>query len=534
MKLYKYLIAGVIGTIAISSCTNLDETPYTFVDPSSFYKNEEQLDEALLGVYNQFRSLAGHTSNIMRLECCTDFAQPNRTDKDNIYEMNDWFDINNGTDASTFTKVWASAYTCINRANTVLTRGEGLDIDATTKARIFAQARFLRGYSYYWLVRLFGGVPISSKMTENLSGLEIPRNSVDEVYAQIISDWEYAEANLPVKGTSDYDVWRVSQGAVDALLGDLYLFRGSMNNSQSDFQKSVEYSKKVIDSKAYQLLPDYKDLWYAFNPKGAKNNAESIFELQYMAINGQSCGMHRMFGTFGDSYYNAEGGSYMYLRVCPSVEAWQSYNSADKRLDVFVTKGNAKKGSKTESMEFDPNDLGKIPGSKNWKCAGPGNAKYYDFTTDPSSSSFNSNNNWMDYRYSQVLLNYAEALNHVTPGSADALAALNMVHQRAGLTPLSTTDSKALDDSIFQERAWEFIGEGKLYYDELRTDRLGPRVYNFIKKYHTMGYAHFTRPVQFVPQKSFLWKIPSGDLDSNPALVQNPDNVSYPGYTVGE
>jgi len=134
-------------------------------------------------------------------------------------------------------------------------------------------------------------------------------------------------------------------------------------------------------------------------------------------------------------------------------------------------------------------------------------------------------------RYSEVLLNYAEALNTINPGSSEALKYLNMVHQRAGLSALSITDGTALDDAIFQERGWEFIGECKLYYDELRTDRLGPRVYEFVNKYNAMGYSWF-QPLEFVPQKTFLWKIPASDLNSNSALEQNPDNVSYPGYSL--
>lgn len=140
-----------------------------------------------------------------------------------------------------------------------------------------------------------------------------------------------------------------------------------------------------------------------------------------------------------------------------------------------------------------------------------------------------SANNFMLLRYSEILLNYAEALNQLTPGSPDALKYLNMVHQRAGLEALNITDGTELDNAIFRERGWEFIGESKLYFDELRTDRLGKNVYEFIKRGVSEGMNYF-RPLNFVPQKSFLWKIPKGDLNSNPALEQNPDNVSDPRY----
>lgn len=129
-------------------------------------------------------------------------------------------------------------------------------------------------------------------------------------------------------------------------------------------------------------------------------------------------------------------------------------------------------------------------------------------------------------RYSEVLLNYAEAKNKL--GSSDeALDKLNMVHQRAGLPALDNMGQDKLDEAIFQERGWEFIGEAKLYYDELRTDRLGKRLKEFMKRGVAEGMYLF-QELQFVPQKSFLWKIPQSDVDSNPALEQNPDNLSGP------
>ena len=96
--------------------------------------------------------------------------------------------------------------------------------------------------------------------------------------------------------------------------------------------------------------------------------------------------------------------------------------------------------------------------------------------------------------------------------------------------PIATGLSKeAFDDAIFQERVWEFIGEGHLYYDELRTNRLGKNVYEYKTYMFENGYYNCQK-LQFVPQKTFLWKIPQTSLDSNPALEQNPDNVSDPKY----
>jgi len=279
----------------------------------------------------------------------------------------------------------------------------------------------------------------------------------------------------------------------------------------------VNYCEEVINSKVYELVPNYKDLWFAFNA-AAKNNQESIFELQYAPISGQDNACHRQFGL-GNSITIPGFGSYFYHRFGPSIYAWQSYDSTDARLGAFITKYTMN----NKVYEFVPEDKGFYPGSKNWLTSTPGNAKFYDFQTSANLQLPCANIYLL--RYSEVLLNYAEAKNQLVGCTSDVLDKLNEVHQRAGLTKLDSMSQQAADDAIFQERAWEFIGEAKLYYDELRTNRLGQRVRYFVNRGVSEGMYLF-QSLKFVPKKSFLWKIPQGDLDSNPALVQNPDNVS--------
>lgn len=535
MKLYKLLTACAIGVVAFTGCTDLKETPYTFTAPSQFYNDAKELDQSLMSTYNAFRNMAGNWQNIMRLEDCTEFGQPSRGPKENNQNINDWYNINSASNS--FNNMWGRSYIAINYANTVLDRGENINMEEDQKIKIFAQARFLRAYCYYYLVRIFGGVPIVEHMTTSNKGLEVARNSVPETWDFILKDMEYAEANLPEKGTSGYDAWRPTKAAAQAFLGEAYLWRASMEGNNDFFKKSAEYSKKVIESGKYTLLPDYRQLWHMFAGDAAKYNNESIYELAYAAISGQDNQMHRMFGCFGDSYYRASkqgidgvadngGGSYFYLRTGPSIYAYESYDDSDIRKQIFVTRGTAKKGNVETYMEFVPEDKGHYPGTKGWQCCTPGNGKYYDFNS--TASLLVSGNNWMMLRYSEVLLNYAEALNNQGQ-TAEAVKYLNMVHQRAGLTAITANDKKSIDDAIFQERGWEFIGEGKIYFDELRTDRLGKNVYEFLKRGVSEKMNYF-RPASFIPQKTFVWKIPQGDKDSNPLLEQNPDQVSDPRY----
>ena len=564
MKLYQYIATGLLGAALLSSCTDLDEKPYTFIDPGSYYQNEEQLYSALNTVYNSFRTIYNDGGTFMRLEGCTDFGQPNREgNKNNINDINAWKYQNQANNAGTFTAIWSKGMACINRANNAILQLEAANMDEAAKKRAIGQAKFMRAASYYLIVRIYGGAPIIRTVTTDLSNLSFPRASVDDVYNFIIEDLEYAEESLPAKGTSGYDIWRVSKGAAQAYLANLYLYRASMagNGGYNTFDKTLlgkakEYCEKVINSGVYDLESDFGNLWCSLNGDNARNNKESILELQYSTIKGQQNGMHQNFGMFADSVYPEEfvsfgktistggGGSYYYLRTGPSVEAWKSYDAADQRLKVLISEGTYSKGDNTVHCIFDPDtDKGSLKGNKGWGSCCPGNIKVHDFSKE-ARAALRSGNNFMVMRYAQVLLDYAEILNCLGDQTG-ALTYLNKVHQRAGLPATSasaaktkwqndercsiSSDADAIDEAIFQERGWEFIGEGVIYFDELRTDRLGKRVGYFVQKYNKMGYNQVL-PLEFVPSKTHLWWIANSDLSANSDLVQNPDNVEDSRY----
>jgi len=564
MKLYQYIAAGLLGATMFSGCTDLTEKPYTFVDPASYYQNEEQLNSALNTVYNSFRSIYNDGGTFMRLEGCTDYGQPNREgNKNNINDINAWKYQNQANNAGTFTAIWTKGMACINRANNVIAQFEAANMEPTLQKRAIAQAKFMRAGAYYLIARIYGGAPIIKTVTTSIDNLSFPRASLDDTYAFIIEDLEYAEENLPVRGTNGYDVWRFSKGSAQAYLANLYLYRASMAGSggyttfdKELLKKAKEYCEKVIQSNAYDLESDFGNLWCSLNGDNARNNKESIVELQFSTLNGQQNGMHQNFGMFADSTYPEEfvsfgktistggGGSYYYLRTGPSVEAWKSYDAADQRLKVLISEGTYSKGGNTVHCIFDPDvDKGSLKGHLGWGSCCPGNIKVHDFSKE-ARSALRSGNNFMVMRYAQVLLDYAEIMNCLGD-QATALTYLNKVHQRAGLPAMTaaiakatwqndercsiSSDADAVDEAIFQERGREFIGEGVIYFDELRTDRLGKRVGYFVQKYNKMGYNQVL-PLEFVPSKTHLWWISNTDLSANSDLIQNPNNVEDSRY----
>lgn len=523
MKFIKYLFL-LIAVPLFNQCTDLTEEPYTFLAPSTFYKTGEEMNMAVTSVYDGYQTAFGGANYLyhMNLEVLTEFGAPAYA-KDDVQLWNAWVDVNNP--ARTFTTVWPRAFVVINRVNIVLGRGEGIAMDETLKKRYFAEVRFLRALANYNLVRLFGGVPIPESYTKSKEGLEIPRKTVAETYEHIIADLEYAEANLPLKsGYAAGDKWRPGKGAAQAFLGEVYLTRASMEGNTTFYQKSKDYSGKVISSGEYQLEPDFKNLWYWWNTKN-KNGKESIFEIQYGQLSGEYNNLHVMFGV---NITEASIGCYMYRRYGPTIQAYLSYSNQDARksgtfLDKFYRTVN---GVIKDTLVFVPADKGFYPGSRGWNTASPGNIKFYDRTPESATLKMPQANIYV-MRYSDVLLNYAEAENQLNGVTADALSKFNAVRTRAKLESLSGMSKQDLDDYIFRERGWEFIGESQIYFDELRTDRLGKNVKAGFEAALAQGiYMYKDAKLEFVPKKTFLWKIPTYDLNSNPALEQNPDNVS--------
>ncbi|MCW0481822.1 RagB/SusD family nutrient uptake outer membrane protein [Gaoshiqia sediminis] len=524
MKFIKYLLLA-FAVPFFTQCTDLDEEPYTFLAPSAFYQDAEELGMAVVSVYDAFQTAYGGSNykHHMYLEVLTEFGAPAYA-KDDVHLWNAWYDINNPS--RTFSNDWPRAFTLINRANIVLGRGEGIDMDETLKSRYFAEVRFLRALANYKLVRIFGGLPIPESYTTSMEGLEIPRKSVAETYEHIIADLEFAEANLPLKSAySANDKWRPSKGAAQAFLGEVYLTRASMEGVDAFFDKSKEYSEKVIQSGEFELEPDFKDLWYWWNTNN-KNGKESIFEVQYGQISGEYNNLHVMFGV---NITEASIGCYMYRRYGPTIPAYLSYSDDDTRKEgTFLDRFNrTTNGVITGELVFVPEDNGFYPGSQGWNTASPGNIKFYDRTPESASLKMPQANIYV-MRYADVLLNYAEAENHINGPTTDALDKINEVRNRANLEDIPEGVSfQELDDFIYRERGWEFIGESQLYFDALRTDRLGAKVQDEWEYGLDNGvYMYKDATLEFVPQKTFLWKIPTYDLDSNPALEQNPDNVS--------
>src|SRR5699024_7321507 len=172
--------------------------------------------------------------------------------------------------------IWENMYKGINIANTVVGRGQdgvdGLSEEVVTHR--VAEARFLRAHYYFILVQMFGAVHLTTEETQVVE-LEASRTSVSKVYEQIISDLEFARANLPAQAEQ---VGRASKAATEHLMARVFLTKATSEAAASDdYQHAASLAETVINDYTFHLLDDFADV---FEP-GNENNAEVIWAVQY-------------------------------------------------------------------------------------------------------------------------------------------------------------------------------------------------------------------------------------------------------------
>ncbi|KAA6333841.1 RagB/SusD family nutrient uptake outer membrane protein, partial [termite gut metagenome] len=180
--------------------------------------------------------------------------------------------------------LWRGPNPGILRCNIVLNRLPAMEnIDPAIKDRVMGEAHFLRAHYYFILVRIFGDVPLRTEPVEPGDGLNIGRTPQEQVYGQIIADCEQAIALLPPKSAySSTDMGRACKDAAIAMLAKIYLTLGSYSGAVSDYSKVVSLCEE-IEGIGYDLSTmNYYD---NFDPL-IKNNAESLFEIQYTVATG--------------------------------------------------------------------------------------------------------------------------------------------------------------------------------------------------------------------------------------------------------
>lgn len=368
---------------------------------------------------------------------------------------------------------WIGQWQAVNRANQVITNVPAIDMDATLKARLLAEARMLRAYFYFNLVRIYGGVPIFDGLPAD-KNYNIPRNTSDEVYNFIISDLTAAAAVLP----QTYDAanqGRVTKGGALGLLSKVYLYH-------KDYQKAYDTSNLVIGM-GYSLDPDFNHL---FRPAG-EFGSESVFEV--------NCGCSAEFG--GSQYSEVQGvrNQYGWGFFTPSSSLESAFESGDIRKELtFLREGETTPEGdvihKQDPQAGDAwNQKAYVPSALNNNACGVGSIQ-----------------NIRILRFADILLINAESANELGNTSV-AITNLNKVRTRAALAGTTASTQATLRTAIWKERRVELAMEGDRFTDLVRTGQA----------------STVLASKGFKSNKNELFPIPlSAMVQSNGLFTQNP------------
>ncbi len=446
------LLAILVVTLVLGSCEEFltEDLKGTF-STDTYYKNEKQAIQAINGVY-QAISFNDPDNNIWVFgDVASDDAVKggNPGDQAEISYIDDFTaDANNGIAGN----YWSYVYEAIARANNVIANVPDIPMDEGLRNRIVGEAKFIRAYSYFNLVNVYGQVPLKLQPQLTQEAIHVPLSSVEAVYDQIVADLNDAVAALPESYNSS-DIGRATKGAALGMLGKVSLYREQWNDAINRFHQMESTGE-------YGLLPNYADNFkLAF-----ENSQESIFEIQHLANQNPELGnsMNQWFAPAGD------GGYYFNAPTQLLVDAYERVSDTvvDPRLDASIGR---------DGQPWLNGDVF----SAGWSPTGFLTKKHQQPLSEVSKSLKGDGDlNYIYMRYADVLLMKAEAFAQI--GQADsARANLNMVRQRARnsfdgtppaelLSDITSTDTNVLLDAIRKERRTELAQEFHRYFDLMR------------------------------------------------------------------
>lgn len=453
-----YITLLLLSGILFTGCTKfLDMKPETALTSETFFKNESDFKQAVNAAYVPLRPIFNdrawvlgemHSDNtyyprnilfgaVDATENVADFAMPNSASTVAGVTL---------TTNGHVLNQYRLDFQIIARANQILSTIDQVEFDANSKANLKGQALFLRAFAYFELVRYFGTAPLHLSVVANRMEAAAELATTEQLYTQIETDAKAAAGLLRPKSTQE--AGRVTSGSAKMLLGDLYLWQKKWSDAEAVLSE-------IVSSGEYSLMPSYDEVFS--NTSDNKNNNESVFEIQYMegasGYNGSiiynflprpmtKAELQPITQTSNPQDLSGEGNN------IPTPDIIAAYEPNDERKDVsidYVTLSQSLRDNKVYP--------------------------YIKKFAKPHAIHGNTGNNWPVYRYAEVLLALAEAINEQgRPGEADDY--LNMVRNRAGLGNTMASSQSDLREAIFKERRVELAFENKRWFDIVRTGRI--------------------------------------------------------------
>ncbi len=504
MKQIKYIAIGAVILLAVSCKKFLEEKPTNFITPESSLSTlkvaraltnvcYQNLQSSMLG--GQPSSYGGNTWNLMEFmtgKSNSDLGQTGFINFQNLSYNPTSFYVDTW---------WQNLYKGVgacNQAIKLLPNINAPGLDAATKANMLAEARTLRAFYYFFLVRMYGAVPNVTEVPTDYTALNIPRSPAKNIYDSIIiPDLLIAEKSTLAWKTSS---GLISMGAVKSILAEVYLtYAGAaINGGNTAYAESARRSLEVITNGGYTLFPEYTDM----NKPANKNSGEFIFQVQYAAAVPSNNPLTPLTipNYSGVSRYSDEYGS-----VYPTAEFIASFPAGDKRVQerqfFYRSYPNAKTGV---TVTF----------------KGPYIYKWFDSTAVVNT--LKADLNYTLYRLADVKLMYAEAQNRADGSpNATAIQQVNDIRARAKLAPIGALSQDAFEKEVWIQRYYELCFENKMWFDMLRTRK----VHNDVTGNWDNFVGHKTVFNATFAEKQLLFPVPKQEIDVNPKLL--PNNTGY-------
>ena len=472
-KIFKTVM--VFSLVFFTACDDYIEVEPIGPDADNYFNNEQEYESALIGAYDMLQSSFWNV--LLGVAASDDYAAGGDSfnyDQPTIQNVNQM--IHTPSDNNQLRDIWNLMYAGLNRANYLLEFKDKTDFSG--REQIIAQAYFLRAYYAFELAKHFGDIPLKVETRGGVNRIVDQRTiigeqydinrvgSISSVYSLIEEDLKEAIPNLPVVQS---DVYKVTKGAAQALLGKVYLYHGTFDDDK--FADAASAFSDVIGSPQYSLKTgdDYLNLFET----SAENGSESVFEIQYTGVepagwNCIICSEGSYFPKFcgpRSPYDNSEfvtGWGF----CLPSQELYDLYDEDDARRDVTIYDLRDQQDSYSQGRD----DTGLF------------NKKYIPRKADDRAGSdpLNFANNYRSIRYADVLLMAAEA--DAQSGGANAETYLNQVRARAyGDNSHDYTAAEGdILEAIYSERRKELAGEGHRFFDLVRTGQAAAAIPGFI------------------------------------------------------
>jgi starch-binding outer membrane protein, SusD/RagB family len=471
IKIFSIILSLSIISIGCSKFLELDP-PYT-QDAENFFLNESDYLRALTGAYDLLQGtfISYWIGDIASDNCIA--GGESATDTEGLHQIEA---MNHGAVNNELRSLMRFNYCGIARCNFLLEPKEN-EINFPSKATILAEAKFLRAFYYFELVKFFGDIPLVIDERLGVQQIEnLERTPANQVYAQIEQDLNDAISILSYKSESTHSgiKGRVDKGAALGLLGKVYLY-------QDNWSAASQTLNTLINSTNYSLVSDYNTMFLKEN----ENNSETVFDIEYSDQEGGSYGCliclegNLTVGYQGIRQYDGpsygDGNSYN----LPTQNLFDSFENYDPRraatcinIDDFIAN----------------NSVGTTYGIGAGGHTGFYNHKYMksrdEMLNGIPDNDLTSGVNYRVIRYADVLLMAAEALNQTGEDSL-ALVYLNQVRARVGLFQ-KTSSSIVLYEDILKERRSELSCEGHRFFDLVRTGKAASEITNFVTGKHEL------------------------------------------------